>query len=95
LTAFYRAVGLPEPSAVVFSGGGLHVYWTSKTALTPDEWRPLAEGLKNAALKHGLRCDAGCTTDRARILRVPDTFNWKTGIKRPVKLLRLGECYDF
>jgi hypothetical protein len=95
LKAFYHAVGLPPPSAVVFSGGGLHVYWSSNTALTPDEWRPLAERLKSAALKHGLRCDTACTIDRARILRVPDTFNWKGGLKRPVKLLWLGASYDF
>src|SRR5437868_7021969 len=25
--AFAKKVGLPEPSAVVFSGGGVHVYW--------------------------------------------------------------------
>ena len=95
LKSFYHAVGLPPPSAVVCSGGGLHVYWISQAPLTPDEWRPLAECLKNAAIRHGLRCDAGCTTDRARILRVPDTFNWKGGKKRPVKLLWLGECYEF
>lgn len=93
--AFYRAVGLPSPTAVVFSGGGLHVYWSSTRALTPDEWQPLALGLKNAALQHGLRCDAGCTTDRARLLRVPGTFNCKGGQKRPVKLLWLGASYDF
>jgi hypothetical protein len=95
LQAFEATVGLPPPSALVFSGGGLHVYWSSTKVFTPDEWRPLAERLKNAALQHGLRCDAGCTTDRARILRVPGTFNWKNGEKRPVKLMRLGTPYDF
>jgi DNA primase catalytic subunit len=90
-----HSVGLPEPSAIVLSGGGIHVYWSSARVLTPDEWQPLAQGLKNAAVQHGLRCDVGCTTDRARLLRVPGTFNWKGGQKRPVKLLRLGECYEF
>jgi hypothetical protein len=95
LKEFYKAVGLPKPSALISSGGGLHVYWISKTALTPDEWRPLARGLKNAALKRGLRCDAGCTIDSARILRVPGTWNCKTEPRRPVQLLWLGEDYDF
>jgi hypothetical protein len=35
------------------------------------EWQPHANGLKDLAVKHGLRFDAGCTTDCARILRVP------------------------
>jgi len=26
---------------------------------------------------------------------VPDTSNWKGGQRRPVKLLWLGECYEF
>jgi hypothetical protein len=95
LRTFYRAIAMPTPSAIVLSGGGLHVYWSSRRPLTPEEWRPLAEGLKNAALKHGLRFDAACTSDRARILRVPETLNWKNGQKRPVKLLWLGASYDF
>jgi hypothetical protein len=95
LSQFIAATGLPTPSAVVGSGGGLHVYWISKTPLTPDGWRPFADGLKNAALKHGLRCDAGCTGDAARILRVPGTWNYKTEPPRPVQLLTLGEDYEF
>jgi hypothetical protein len=95
LKGFYRVVGLPRPSAMVASGGGLHVYWISRAPLTLDQWRPLAVGLKNAALKHGLRCDACCTVDAARILRVPGTWNCKTEPKRPVQLLWLGDDYDF
>ena len=95
LKDFYTTVDMPAPSALVGSGGGLHVYWISKTSLTPDQWRPLAVGLKNAALKHGLRCDVGCTVDAARILRVPGTWNCKAEEKRPVQLLWLGEDYDF
>jgi hypothetical protein len=95
LKEFYKAVGLPTPSALVASGGGLHVYWISKRALTPEQWQTLAVGLKNAALKHGLRCDACCTVDSARILRVPGTWNCKTEPRRPVQLLLLGQDYDF
>jgi hypothetical protein len=95
LKDFYIAVGLPKPSSLIASGGGAHVYWISKTPLTADQWRPLAQGLKNAALKHGLRCDAGCTIDSARILRVPGTWNCKTEPRRPAQLLWLGEDYDF
>ena len=95
LTAFRGAVGLPRPSALVKSGGGLHCYWISKTPLALDRWRPLAGALKNAAMKHGLRCDAGCTIDAARILRVPQTWNCKTEPRRPVQLVWMGNDYDF
>lgn len=92
---FVKTVGLPPPSALVHSGGGLHVYWTSISDLTPADWKPYAEGLKALALQHGLRCDAGVTADAARVLRVPGTYNFKHGQKRPVKILHLGAPYDF
>jgi len=94
LKKFYRAVGFPQPSAVIGSGGGLHAYWISKTPLTLDQWHSLAGSLKNAAVKHGLRCDAGCTVDAARLLRVPGTWNRKIEPRRPVKLAWLGNDYD-
>jgi hypothetical protein len=47
---FAKTVGLPQPSAIVFSGSGVHVYWISKTELTPAEWQPFARGLKNLLL---------------------------------------------
>ncbi len=98
LQAFRIAADLPPPSAIVHSGGGLHVYWISDRALSKAEWEPYAQGLKALAVKHELRCDAGLTTDAARILRVPDTFNYKTTPPRPVRLLGLREQsldYDF
>src|SRR5690242_18528045 len=45
LTAFVQQANLPVPSAIVYSGGGIHVYWISECPLSPDEWRPYAEGL--------------------------------------------------
>ena len=41
------------------------------------------------------RCDAGCTVDSARVLRVPGTWNCKNGLQRPVKLLWIGQDFDF
>ena len=67
----------------------------SNTTLAPSQWQRLADALKSAALKHGLRCDAGCTVDAARILRVPGTRNCKTEPWRPVQLLHMGASYDF
>ena len=82
----FSATGLPKPSMVVGSGGGLHVYWTLMRALSPDEWRPLAYALAEATKQVGLKCDTQCTIDSARILRVPDTLNHKTTPGKPVAL---------
>jgi hypothetical protein len=95
VAAFYKKVGLPKPSIIVDSGGGLHVYWTSDRPLTLDEWRPYAAGLKALLLQEGVKCDAGLTTDAARILRVPGTLNHKYDPPRMVKLLHCGKDYDF
>lgn len=93
---FITAFKLPPASALVGSGGGVHVYWISARPLTPDEWQPYANGLKAAALQHGLLCDAGVTVDRARVLRVPDTLNYKTTPPQRTKLLgMLPETHDY
>lgn len=69
---------LPQPW-IVNSGGGYHCYWPLAETLNPHAW----EGLSNRFL-HYLRntCgiavdDAACTTDSARILRMPGTINYK------------------
>ena len=95
LKQFVRAANLPWPNALVASGGGLHVYWIADHDMSVDEWRPYAEGLKAAAQKHGLRADYGVTTDPARVLRIPGTFNYKTDPPQPVELLSLDPDYDF
>jgi hypothetical protein len=93
---FQKASGLPRPSAIVFSGSGVHVYWISKTALTPQQWQPWASGLKNMLLANNVLCDAGLTTDIARILRMPGTFNHKYDPPKPVELSPLPlKLYDF
>lgn len=95
---FVTDAGLPSPSALVATGGGLHVYWISDTPLPVAIWQPYAEGLKALALKFGLLCDAGVTSDAARILRVPGTFNHKTEPPRPVRVLGIKPKeldYDF
>ena len=96
ITKFCESVPLPTPSAYVASGGGLHVYWISQNPLSPMDWEPYANGLKNAASIYHLLCDAGVTGDSARVLRVPGTFNYKLPTPRPVKLLGIKEKdYDF
>lgn len=98
LDAIFRFVadaGLPTPSAIVYSGGGVHVYWISDRPLVKAEWWSYAHGLKSEVLRLGLKCDAGLTTDEVRVLRVPGTYNNKTDTPRPVRLAHLGASYDF
>jgi uncharacterized protein DUF927 len=95
LVKFFDKVGMPLPSAVVNSGGGLHIYWISDRPLTPAEWAPYAQGLKALLLSEGVKCDAGLTTDEARILRVPGTMNHKYDPPKPVVLNHLGQDYNF
>lgn len=86
---------LPPPSAIIYSGGGVHVYWISDRALSIADWAPYAAGLRELAIRSGLKCDAGLTTDAARVLRIPGTFNRKEATPRPVVLKHLGASYDF
>jgi hypothetical protein len=90
LDKFTSSIGIPPPTALVSSGGGLHAYWISDRPLTVEEWSQYAEGLKNAAQANGLFCDLGVTADAARVLRVPGTFNYKKDQPRRVAILRLS-----
>lgn len=91
LKQFVTSLGIPAPSAVVASGsGGFHAHWALDKALPRDDWQVLADALAKATQDLGLKCDTQCTVDSARILRVPDTFNHKTGEPRPVRLLSMG-----
>jgi hypothetical protein len=39
LAAFIEVTGLPKPSIIVCTGGGLQPYWCMLRELTPHEWR--------------------------------------------------------
>lgn len=81
--------GLPEPSAVVHSGGGLQVWWLfdepwtftdpTEAAQASDAWQRL---LVERGESKGLHVDA--VGDLPRILRVPGTSNHKLDTPRPV-----------
>ncbi len=89
---FLTASKLPKPSAMVATGsGGFHVHWALDRALPPHEWQPLANALTHCASVHKLMIDSQCTIDSARILRVPDTWNYKGEEPQEVKLLFSGE----
>ncbi len=95
IAEFRINAGLPAPSAIVYSGGGVHVYWISDRPLSVAEWTPYAHGLRAEALRCGLKFDAGVTIDAARILRIPGTFNYKGNPPTVCKLAHLGDSYPF
>lgn len=77
LRALCKATSMPKPW-VVNSGRGLHVYWPLETAILAPLWEMYATRLVAMCAAHGLVIkDPGCSTDVARILRVPNTFNFK------------------
>lgn len=88
--------GMPEPSAVIHSGGGLQVWWLfdepwvfndpKEAQRASNEWQAL---LKSKADELGLHLDT--LGDLPRILRVPGTNNHKTENVRPVKMLEQRE----
>jgi len=97
LLVFCKKTGMPKPSAVVLSGGGLHAYWFSDRDLPISDWKPYAEGLKIAAATYGFKIDPTVTADAARILRLPGTLNHKYGAPRVVELVEgsSGQWFDF
>jgi hypothetical protein len=91
LAALFKAVSegkLIEPTLILDSGNGIHLYWILDGVHEPGEWRSLAFKLKRAFELAELDADSKVTTDLARVLRPPETLNWKDGQNpRPVKAL--------
>lgn len=88
LEDFMQATGMPRPSIWVNSGWGAHLYWVLEDALSPDEWLVQAHAFKGALLAHNAKGDVSISTDAARILRPPGTYNFKDpGNIRPVHVI--------
>jgi hypothetical protein len=88
------------PSAVIDSGGGIHVYWIFEEPwiLESDDDRQRAFSINSrlgwmlhaAAAKNGWTVDT--VHDLARVLRLPGTLNYKYDPPRQVKLLTADEA---
>ena len=78
------------------SGNGLHCYWVLTNEISYNEWKPVADFLKQTCVQHGLQADPSVTSDAARILRVPDTFNFKSPTnKKEVKVIEQADALEF
>jgi hypothetical protein len=80
---------------IVSSGGGLHVYFPFTEEVDIPVWKPVAENMKRLCSKLGFNIDASVTGDTARILRVPDTHNFKQEKPRKVVIKVKGDTFDF
>jgi hypothetical protein len=89
ISDFCTRNSFPRPT-IVDSGNGWHAYWVLDEAVTKDEWQPVADALKSLCLSDGLRIDPACTADSARILRIPDTLNYRFTPPSPVVLMLQG-----
>jgi len=93
---------LPEflqPSIVVWTGNGMHMYWLLKEIWIFDTQEEnlrasnlmirLQAYIKSLALERGWKFDS--TADLSRVLRVPGTINHKLGQKQPVYITNFNE----
>jgi hypothetical protein len=93
LRAFVRLLGMPKP-IVVNSGRGLHVYWPFTDSVTRHEWEPVARRLKQLCVTHNFYADPACF-DISRVLRIPDTYNYKGDTPALVTVLVESNAMDF
>lgn len=84
LVAFLKATGLPPPTIVYSGASGLHLYWVLEEAISPEQWRPLAEAFRALCKQHGFHLDHTRTADHSSVLRPPETHNRKRELAEPV-----------
>jgi putative DNA primase/helicase len=83
--------GLPTPT-IADSGNGLHLYWIFREMLSESEWDTRCGQINAIAKAQGLKVDESVTTDRARVLRVPGSFNRKNPDEpKPCRILKVAE----
>lgn len=78
IATFVAATGL-TPTYIVSSGYGFYVYWCLDRAIKAPAWKKLATWLAEVMKQTGLIADPACTTDTARVLRMPGTTHQKSG----------------
>jgi hypothetical protein len=101
LGKFISELKLPKPM-IVHSGNGLHVYWILDEELPPEQWKPLAEAMKQAAIQKEFKIDAGLTANSALVLRPVGTHNPKNGNEvkvlvesEPTSVETLTKCLSY
>jgi hypothetical protein len=83
--------GLRAPRPIIVdSGYGAHVYWPFAEGIDSKEWTQLARSFKKyvSIMQPGLVADASRVSDSASVLRIPDSFNLKKGLQKPVTIVQ-------
>lgn len=91
LQEYLEATGLPTP-IIVNSGRGWHVYWPLDEAIDYNKWKPIADAIKKSMQALNFKADPAVTADGARVLRIPETKNYKDK-ENPanVEIVHIGE----
>ena len=76
--AFCEATGLWPNYLVLTGNGGVHLHFVLAECIAVHDWLPRARALVELARQNGLKIDAQCTTDAARIMRAPGSIHQKT-----------------
>ncbi|NPT46160.1 hypothetical protein GNZ12_33535 [Paraburkholderia sp. 1N] len=92
---FVNCCGLPEPTYVIDSGGGIHTYWALESEVAVDEWKRVAGMLKGVADAHGFLADPARTADVASVMRAPLTGNHKLETPRKTAIKWSGAPVQF
>jgi len=82
LDQFCTQIGIPLPTHVVLSGGGLHCHWVLTESLDAAAWKAVAKQFKRLTEVFNLLADPSRTADIASVMRLPGTWNYKYERKR-------------
>lgn len=89
---------VPDPTCLIDSGHGLHVYWLfdqvhTITSANHYEYERALEHFQRKIIAHanklGYHLDS--TYDITRVLRLPGTINYKAETPKPVEIIHAGE----
>ena len=89
-----KILKLPRPT-VVDSGRGWHVYWPLTQPIEVTQWLPVAHTFKARCVEANIIIDPDVPADAARVLRVPNTKNFKDDPAIDVVLMRTTEPMTF
>lgn len=79
---------IPAPTIIIDSGNGIHLYWVLEDPIAPEDWKQVAFRFRASMNNASLHVDDKVTTDIARILRPPETWNVKdSNNHRPCRVL--------
>ena len=85
LKSFCMKFKLPRPT-MINSGRGVHVYWFLTEPVGLQNWLSVSSRLKALCSQNNLLADPAVTADAARVLRIPNTHNYKTNPPTKVDL---------